>query len=310
LTVGVTADASAQQKYPVKPMRLISPFAPGGGTDILARGLATPISEAFGQPVVVDNRPGAGGVTGAELVARSAPDGYTICVVSSSYAVTSAYSNISFDPIDGIQPIVLLGTTGLVMSVHPSIPVKNVRELIDHAKSSPGKLNYSSVGPGSVVHLGLELFKLETGTNFIHVPYKGGGPALLAVVAGEVQLTMISIVPSLPHAKAGKIRPLAISTPKRSALLPDVPSISETVPKVEIIHWYGMWGPKGMPKAIVERWNKEVARLLHTDDMKARTKAEGMDPAGGPPQEFGDVIRRDVTKWRRVISEGKIKREG
>jgi len=305
-----TRPTSSRQAYPVKPMRLISPFAPGGGTDILARGIATPISEVFGQPVVVDNRPGAGGVTGAELVARSAPDGYTICVVSSSYAVTSAYSNISFDPIDGIQPIILLGTTGLVMSVHPSIPVKTVKELIDYAKTNPSKLNYASVGTGSVVHLGMELFKLETGTNFVHVPYKGGGPALLAVVAGEVQLTMISIVPSLPHQKAGRLRALAISTPKRSSLLPDVPAIRETVPGVEIIHWYGMWGPKGMPKAIVERWNKEVARLLHTDEMKARTKAEGMDPAGGPPQEFGDVIRRDVEKWRRVISEGKIKREG
>jgi tripartite-type tricarboxylate transporter receptor subunit TctC len=196
------------------------------------------------------------------------------------------------------------------MSVHPSIPVKTVKELIDYAKTSPGKLNYASVGAGSVVHLGIELFKLETGSNFVHVPYKGGAPAILAVVAGEVQLTMISIVPLLPHAKAGRLRPLAISTPKRSSLLPDVPSIRETVPGVEITHWYGMWGPKGMPKAIVERWNKEVARLLYTDDMKARTKAEGMDPAGGPPQEFADVIRRDVEKWRRVISEGRIKREG
>ena len=305
-----TRSASSGQAYPVKPMRLISPFVPGGGTDILARAIATPVSESFGQPVVVDNRPGAGGVTGAELVARSAPDGYTICVVSSSYAATAAYTNLSFDPIKGIEPIILLGTTGLVMSVHPSIPVKSVRELIDHAKTNPGKLNYSSVGTGSVVHLGIELFKLETGSNFVHVPYKGGAPAILAVVAGEVQLTMISIVPLLPHAKAGRLRPLGISTPKRSSLLPDVPTIAETVPRVEITHWYGMWGPKGMPKPIVERWNKEVARILHTDDMKARTKSEGMDTAGGPPQEFGERLRLDVEKWRRVIGEGKIKREG
>ena len=291
-------------------MRLISPFAPGGGTDILARGIATPISEVFGQPVVVDNRPGAGGVTGAELVARAAPDGYTICVVSSSYAVTSAYSNISFDPIDGIQPIILLGTTGLVMSVHPSIPVKTVKELIDYAKTNPSKLNYSSVGTGSVVHLGMELFKLETGTNFVHVPYKGGGPALLAVVAGEVQLTMISIVPVLAAREGRSVAPSCDQHAQAFEPVTGCAGDRRDGTGVEIIHSYGMWGPKGMPKAIVERWNKEVARLLHTDEMKARTKAEGMDPAGGPPQEFGDVIRRDVEKWRRVISEGKIRREG
>ena len=298
------------QKYPVKPMRLISPFAPGGGTDIFARGIAVPVSESFGQPVVVDNRPGAGGATGAELVARSTPDGYTMIMVSSSYATTSAYGTPSYDPIDGIQPIILFGTTGLVMSVHPSVPVKSVKELIDYAKANPRKLNYASVGTGSVVHLAHELFKLETATQLVHVPYKGGGPALLAVVAGEVQMTAISIVPLLPHAKAGRLRPIAISTPTRSSLLPDVPTIRETVPGIEVIHWYGMWGPKGMPKAIVERWNREVARILQTDEMKSRTKAEGLDTAGGPPQELGAIIRRDVEKWRRVINEAKIKREG
>lgn len=298
------------QKYPVKPMRLISPFAPGGGTDILGRGLATPISEAFGQPVVVDNRPGAGGMTGAELVARAAPDGYTLIMVSSSYATTSAYGTPPYDPIDGIQPIILLGTTGLVMSVHPSVPVKSVKELIDYAKANPKKLNYSSVGTGSIVHFTHELFKLKTGTNLVHVPYKGGGPALLAVVAGEVQMTAISIVPLLPHAKAGRLRPIAVSTPARLSLLPDVPTIGETVPGVEAIHWYGMWGPKGMPKAIVERWNREVARILQTEEMKSRMKAEGLDVAGGPPQEFGELIRRDVEKWRRVMGEATIKREG
>jgi tripartite-type tricarboxylate transporter receptor subunit TctC len=306
----VAASTASAQKYPVKPMRLISPFAPGGGTDILARGIATPIAESFGQPVVVDNRPGAGGTTGAELVARSAPDGYTLVIVSSSYATSSAYTTPSYDPIDGIQPIILFGTTGLVMSVHPSVPVKSVRELIDYAKANPTKLNYASVGPGSIVHFTHELFKIETGTNLVHVPYKGGGPALLATVAGEVQMTAISIVPSLPHVKAGRIRPIAVSTPTRLALLPDIPPIRDTVPGVEAIHWYGMWGPKGMPKAIVERWNKEIARILQADEMKARMKAEGLDLAAGPPQEFGDVLRRDIQKWRRVMREAKIKREG
>ena len=302
-------DAGAQ-KYPVRPIRLISPFAPGGGTDILARSIAVPVAESFGQPVVVDNRPGAGGITGADLVARSAPDGYTIILVASTYATTSAYGNPSYDPINGIQPIILIGTTGLVMTVHPSVPVKSVKELIDYARTYPGKLSYASVGTGSIPHLALELFNLETRTSMVHVPYKGAGPGLIALVGGEVQLTAISMVPILPHVKAGRLRALAISHPKRSSVMPDLPTISETVPGFEVIHWYGMWGPKGMPGAIVTRWNREVARILSTDEMKARTKSEGLEIAAGPPEEFAAVIRRDVEKWRRLIKEAKISREG
>ena len=309
LVSGLSAEGLAQ-KYPIKTMRMISAFAPGGGTDILARAIATPVSESFGQAVVVDNRPGAGGATGSELVARATPDGYTIIMVASTYTATSAYHKPSFDPVNGIQPIVLIGTTGLVMTVHPSVPVKSVRELIGYAKANPGKLNYASVGPGSVPHLAHEHFKLETGTNLVHIPYKGGGPALIAVVAGEAQLTAISMVPILPHLKAGRLRALAISNPTRSNLLPDVPTISETVPGFEVIHWYGIWGPKGMPAAIVARWNNEVAKILHTDEMKKRTRAEGLEIAGGPPEELGEIIRRDVEKWRRVIREAKISGEG
>jgi tripartite-type tricarboxylate transporter receptor subunit TctC len=309
LVSGLSAQGLAQ-KYPAKPIRLISPFAPSGGTDILARAIATPVSESLGQPVVVDNRPGAGGMTGAELVARAAPDGYTIIMVASTYATTSAYGKPPYDPINGIQPIILIGTTGLVMTVHPSVPARSVKELVDYAKATPGKLNYASVGAGSIPHLAQELFKLETGINLVHVPYKGAGPALIALVAGEVQLTAISMVAILPHIKAGRLRAIAISYPTRSNLLPDVPTISETVPGFEVIHWYGIWGPKGIPEPIVARWNKEVAKILRTDEMKVRTLAEGLEAAGGPPAEFGETIRRDVEKWRRVIREAKISREG
>jgi len=310
LLVSFSSQEGLAQKYPAKPMRLISAFAPGGGTDILARAIATPVSESFGQPVVVDNRPGAGGATGSELVARATPDGYTIIMVASTYAATAAYGNPSYDPINGIQPIILIGTTGLVMTVHPSVPARSVRELIDYAKANPGKLNYASVGAGSVPHLAQELFRLETGINLVHVPYKGAGPALIALVGGEVQLTAISMVAILPHIKAGRLRAIAITNPTRSSLLPDVPTISETVPGFEVIHWYGIWGPKGMPQHIVARWNKEVAKVLRTDEMKSRTRAEGLESAGGPPAELGETIRRDVEKWRRVIREAKISREG
>lgn len=297
------------QKYPTKPVRLISPFAPGGGTDILARGIAAPVSESFGQPVVVDNRPGAGGTTGAELVARSTPDGYTIVLVASTYASTSAYTKPSYDPVDGIQPIILIGTTGLLLTVHPSIPASNTRELIDYAKANPGKLNYASVGAGTVPHFALELFKLETGTQLVHVPYKGAGPALIALVAREVQVTTVSMVPILPHIRAGRLRAIAFTQPKRSSVLPEVPTISETVPGFEVTHWYGIWGPRGMPIQIVSQWNTEVARALATDDMKTRLRIEGLEIAGGPPQELQDLIRRDVEKWRRVMREAKIQRE-
>ena len=298
------------QKYPVKPIRFISPFAPGGGTDILARAVATPLSESFGQPIVVDNRPGAGGMTGAELVVRAAPDGYTVIIVASTYASTSAYGKPSYDPIDGIEPIILIGTTGLVLTVHPSIPAKNVKELIDHAKANPRKLNYASVGAGSVPHFAQELFKLETGINIVHVPYKGAGPALVSLVAGEVQMTTISMVPIIGHIKAGRLRALAFTHSIRSSAMPDLPTVGETLPGFEVIHWYGIWGPRGMPRDIVSRWNSEIARILQTEEMKNRARAEGLEIAGGPPKEFADIVKRDIEKWRRVMKEAKIQREG
>jgi len=306
--LGASASASAQA-YPTRPIRMVSPFAPGGGTDILGRGIAAPVAETFGQPVVVDNRPGAGGTTGAEVVARAQPDGYTLIIVASTYATTSAYNPPSYDPINGIQPVVLLGTTGLLLTVHPSVPAKNVKELIDHARAQAGKLNYASVGAGSIPHLALELFKLDTGTQIVHVPYKGAGPALVALVGGQIQLAALSMVPILPHVKAGRLRPLAITTATRANLLPEIPSIGETVPGFDVVHWYGIWGPKGMPAAVVTRWNREVARILATDEMRTRLRSEGLDAAGGPPEEFGSLIKRDVEKWRKVIAQAKIKRE-
>lgn len=298
------------QGYPTKPIRLIVPFPPGGGTDLLSRVIAVPVSESLGQTVVVDNRPGAGGAIGAEITARAEPDGHTLTMVSSSYAATSAYQKIPYDPVKGIQPIILIGTTGLLMSVHPSVPVKTVKELIAHARADAGKLNYASVGAGSVAHLGFELFKQMGGADIVHVPYKGGGPALAAVVAGEVHVTLISVVPTIPHLRAGRLRTLGITTARRAALLPDVPSIGETVPGYEVTHWYGIWGPKGIPKDIVARWNREVAKVLLTEAMKRQMQGEGLEPAAGPPEEFLKVISRDVEKWRRVIKEAKIGRAG
>jgi tripartite-type tricarboxylate transporter receptor subunit TctC len=307
LIISVSAPPAWAQAYPTRPIRLIAPFPPGGGTDLLSRIIAVPVSEALGQTVVVDNRPGAGGAIGAELAARASPDGHTLILVSSSYCATSAFQKIPYDPVNDIQPIILIGTTGLVISVHPQVPAASIKALVAQAKASPGKLNYASVGAGSVAHLGFELFKQMGGVNIIHVPYKGGGPALSAVMAGEVQATLISLVPTIPHVRAGRLRALGITTVKRSALLPEVPSISESVPGYEVNHWYGMWGPKGVPKPVVARWNKEVAKVLTTEAMKRQMQSEGLETSAGPPEEFHQYVSRDVEKWRKVIREAGIK---
>jgi tripartite-type tricarboxylate transporter receptor subunit TctC len=298
------------QKYPTKPIRLIAPFSPGGGSSIIGRMVTTPVSEVFGQGIVIDNRPGAGGALGAEIAVRATPDGYTLIIVSSSYCATSAYRRLPYDPVKDIQPVVLIGTTGLVMIAHPSVPAKNVKELIAHMRARPGKLNYASVGNGSVTHLALEFFKIETNTNMVHVPYKGSGPGLTAVISGETQLSALSMVPTLPHVKAGRLRALAVTSPKRSSLMPDTPTVSETVPGFEVVHWYGIWGPKGIPQGIVSRWNREVAKVVRQPAMKERLQAGGIEPAGGAPKEFLDLIDRDIKKWNRVINVAKIKRVG
>lgn len=305
LLFAMSANAFAQA-YPVRPIRLVIPFAPGGGTDILARVIGPPVSASIGQPVIADNRPGAGGAIGAEITARAEPDGYTFVLVSSSYTATAAFHKLPYHPVNDITPVALLGTTGLVMSVHPSVPVKSVKELIAHARANPKKLNYATVGVGSVTHLAHELFNLEAGITSVHIPFKGGGPALLGTIGGEAHFTMISIVPTLPHAKSGKLRVIGITTLKRSELLPDVPSISEAVPGYEVVHWYGIWGPKGLPKGIVSLWNREVARVLLTDEMKKQLRAEGLEPGGGPPEDLMTYLRPAYERWRRVVREAKL----
>ena len=305
--VSVIVPATAADKYPSRPIRLIAPFPPGGGTDILSRVIAIPATEALGQTVVVDNRAGAGGAIGADITAHAEPNGYTLILVSSSYAASAAYRKPTYDPIDGIDPIILIGTTGLLMITHPSVTAKSIPELIAYAKSNPGKLNYASVGTGSVSHLAHEAFRLMTGVNIVHVPFKGGGPALQGVIGGEVQIGAVSIVPTIPHVRAGRLRAIGVTTPKRSPLLPDVGSIGEAVPGFDVTHWYGMWAPKGTPKPIVTRWNQIVAKLLSTESMKKSTQAEGLDAAGGPPSEFHQRLRTDIEKWRKVVAQANIR---
>ncbi|MDH5246080.1 MAG: tripartite tricarboxylate transporter substrate binding protein [Betaproteobacteria bacterium] len=305
LTTGAAAGATAPA-YPSKPVRLIVTFAPGGGTDIQARAIAQHVSPVFGQSIVIDNRPGAGGSLGSELGVRAEPDGYTLTAVSGSYGANAALYKLPFDSVADIQPISLIGTTGLLVTISPAMPIKSIRDLIAYAKSNPNKLNFGSAGTGGLGHLAGELFKLDAKIQFTHVPYKGTGPVMTALLSREVDSSFSSIVPSMPHVRAGRLRPLGITTAKRNAALPDVPTIGETVPGYEVTHWYAIWGPKGLPRSIVMRWNGEIAKLLQTDAMKKRLAAEGLEPAGGPPEQLAERLRTDVAKWKRVVREAKI----
>jgi tripartite-type tricarboxylate transporter receptor subunit TctC len=298
--------AYAQDKYPTKPIRVVTPFAAGGGSDILARLIGPQIYEAWGQPIIVDNRPGGGGTLGAGLVVNAQPDGYTLILVSGSYGANAALHRLPYDSVTDIQPIILIGETGLVVTMHPTSPIKSIKEFIDSARASPGKFNFGSAGTGGLGHLAGELFKLDTKVSITHVPYKGSGPVMNALLAAEVHTSFSSLVPSIPHIKSGRLRAIGVTPGKRSRSLPDVPSIGETVPGYEVIHWYGMWGPKGLPQAITTQWNREVARILKTEPMQKWFENEGMEPAGGPPDQFRNRIKSDSEKWKRVVQEAKI----
>ena len=301
------ATRDSRDNYPNKPVRLIVPFAPGGGTDIVARVMAQKLTEAFGQSVIVDNRPGGGGTIGTETAVRAVPDGYTMIMVSGSYAANSALFKLPYDPVNDIQAIAQIGDTGFVLAVHPGVPAKTVKELIGLDRAKPGSLNYGSTGTGGITHLATELFNQMTGTKLVHVPYKGTGPALNDLLGGQIQIVFGSMPALVPQAKSGRVRGVAVTTAKRTNALPDVPTIAETVPGYEAALWYAAWGPKGLPKSIINRWNSEINRIVQTPDMKDRMASEGMEPAGGTPEQFHQVLRRDVEKWRQVVKAGNIK---
>ncbi len=302
--------ASAQKKdnqYPTKPVRLIVPFAPGGGTDIVARAMAQKLTEALGQSVIVDNRAGAGGTIGAETAVRAAPDGYTLAMVSGSYAANAAIFKLPYDPVNDITPISLIGETGFMVALHPGVPAKTIKELIALSKAKPNSLNYASTGTGGITHLATELFDLMAGTKMTHVPYKGTGAALSDLLGGQVQLIFGSLPSMVPQNKSGKLRGIAVTTTKRVGAVPDMPTVGETLPGYEAILWYAAWGPKHLPKEIVTLLNTEIANAIKTPVMQERMAGEGLDPAGGPPQQFRDVLKRDVPKWQKVVKDANIK---
>jgi tripartite-type tricarboxylate transporter receptor subunit TctC len=308
--VGVGSLAHAQA-YPAKPIRFIIPFPPGGSNDVVGRMFASQLSERLGQQVVVDNRGGAGGIIGTEIAAKSPPDGYTLLLISVAYAFgTSMYKNIPYDPVKAFAPVAILGTGPVVLTVHPSVPANNVKELIALAKAKPGQIQYATAGVGSFQHLSSELFKLQAGIDMLHVPYKGGGPAMADVIGGHAQVLMGSLIQILPHIRSGKLRVLGTSGTKRNPALPDVPTISEAaLPGYEATNWWGILAPAGTPQAIVDRLNKEVGVIVTSNETKKRLEAEGAEAAQMGPAEFGRFVQAETAKWARVVKDAHITAE-
>jgi tripartite-type tricarboxylate transporter receptor subunit TctC len=301
--------AQAQTAWPEKPVRIVVPFAAGGGTDALARLLAAKLSDELGQQFIVENRAGAGGTIGAEFVARSAPDGYTVLFVSASYAASSnpALYRTPYDPVKGIAPIGLVANLPLVLVVHPSVKANSLAELIEFARANPRALSYASAGNGGTLHLSAEHFLQMTRTQIVHVPYKGTGQAIVDLLSGRIQMMISDFGPVLANIRSGQLRALGVTTEQRVAILPEVPAIREAVPGYVVNSWFGMWAPGGTPRDIVLRFNQALEKIMKRPDIQERVRAEGNEPAHSTPEEFGRLIERDIALWAKVVREGNIR---
>ena len=301
--------AQAQSAWPEKSVKIIVPWAPGGSTDILARTVADKLSHSLGQSVIVDNKPGASGNIGSDVVAKSAPDGYTLLFGSmSTHAINPAMMpSMPFRGVEDFTPIALLAFVTNTMVVHPSLPVNSVKEFIQYAKANPGKVAYASAGPGSTNHLSAALLEKMAGIEMLHVPYKGGAPAVVDTLAGQTQVLFTAGTQSLPHVKAGKLRLLAVTEGKRSSLLKDVPTVAETVPGYEMAVWYGAFGPPGMPRELTARLNAEINRVMALPDVRQKLEAIGVEPVNETPAQFAATLRADAEKWGRLVKELGIK---
>ena len=297
--------------YPDKPVRMVVPFPPGGGTDVVARAIALKLTEQWGQSVVVDNRPGAASMVGTEMLARAVPDGYTLGFVSMSHTINpSIYKKLPFDPIADFSPVVLAATAPNVLVVSPGVGAKSVAELVQIAKSRPGKLNFPSSGNGGVSHLSMEMFRYAAGIDIVHVPYRGAGPALTALLANETQLMMATTPVALPQMKAGRLIALATTGLKRSSLAPEIPTVAEAgYPGFEADTWYGMLAPAKVPPALVNQANAAVTKMLTQADFKERLAHEGAQPAGGTPAQFATYIKSEIEKWAKIVRMAKVKIE-
>ena len=301
---------AAAQNYPLRPVRLIVPVPPGGGQDIMARAIAQRLSDSWGQSVVVDNRSGASAIVGTEMLARAAPDGYTLILISSTHVIAPSLNKVPYDPIRDFAPITQVSSQPYVMAINASVPAKSVKEFVDVAKAKPGQLNYGSAGNGSAVHLAGEMFKMMTGTNLTHIPYKGGGPALLALLSGETALLFASLPSTMPQVKAGKVRALAISSAARSTVAPALPTVAESgLPGFAVINFYGVMAPKGTPKALTTRVYSDINKILNMPDLKERLANDGTDAVGSTPEAFTAYLKAEVTKWAKLIKTANVRGE-
>ncbi len=305
-----TMDQARAQTYPARPLRLVVPYAPGGGTDILARALAPRVSEALGQSLVVENRPGAGGNIGADAVAKAAPDGYTLLMGANTIAINAGLGKLPFDPVRDFAPVIMLASAPMLLVVHPGVSAKSAAELVALARANPGKLNFSNPGNGTPQHLAEELFNRMAGIDIQHVVYKGGGPALLDLVAGTTQAAVLTMASVKPFLQNGKLRALAVATAKRSQAMPEMPTIAEAaVPGYEADLWYGIMAPAGTPREAVQRLNDAFARALAAAEVQERLAALGFEAAPGTPERLGEIHRNDVVKYGKLIRDAGIKGE-
>jgi len=296
------------QTYPDKPIRLVVPLAPGGATDILARSIAAELTQKFGQPVIVDNRAGAGGNIGHQLVVRSPNDGYTMLITSSSYATNAALMKLNYEPMVDISPITMLSDSPFMIAVNPNVNAKSTLELIALAKSKPKTLNYASSGTGSITHLAAELFSLQAGIKMTHVPFKGTGAALSPLISGEVQVLVAGIATLISLHQTNRVKGIAVTGAKRSAMVPDMPTASEAIPGFEATLWFACFGPKSLPKNIVELWNSRLNDALKSKAFEELLTKIGHVPVGGSPQNLLITLKQDIAKWRKVVVEANVQR--
>ncbi len=300
--------AGAQASYPVKPVKIVVAFAPGGGSDFIARLLAVKLGEKLGQPVIVENRPGAGGNLGAELALKAPPDGYTLFLAAASYTVNPNIYKLSFDSVRDMTPIAQLARGPFIVAVNPKLPVNSLKELVDMARKQPGKLTYGSAGNGSIVHMVTEYFLDTTGIDVVHAAYKGTSPALTDTIAGHVQLVFGTVASTLPFIKSGQLKALAVTTPRRLAALPDVPTVMEAgYPSYQVTNWHGLIAPKGLPRDIQLKLNKAVNDALKASGMEAGMAQDGLTAAGGMPEEFGALLGSEVARWGALAKKRNIR---
>jgi len=310
LVLALLASPALAQTWPAKPVRIIVPFAPGGGSDFIARFMAQRLSATLGNQVIVENKPGAGGVIGIEQGIKSPADGYTLVLIASSYTVNPSVYKISFDPVADITPIVQLSQGPLLIVVNPSVQAKTAKDLIEMAKAKPGALNFASPGQGSVIHMATEYFDSMAGIKMNHIPYKGTGPALTDTISGQTQVLFSSTATALPHVKSGRLKAIGVTTAKRIPALPEVPTVAESgLPGYEVVLWHGLIGPKGLPAAVVDRVVGEVNKTLKQPETAEQLQNDGVAPAGGTPAQFAAQIKKEIGVWRKVASDAGVKPE-